>query len=263
MIEKKKTVENAVITRRNVLSDGMIDLWIETKEIAKTAQAGQFVSVYCKDGSRLLPRPISICECDPVTGNLRLVFRVVGEGTRELESYAIGEMVKVMGPLGNGFEKQSKDAILIGGGVGIPPMLQLAKELKQQNPQRKLVTVLGYRDNDNFLCDEFKTYGDVFIATEDGSVGTKGNVMDVIQTKEIHTDAIYACGPKPMLKAIQDYAIQNNICAQISMEERMACGIGACLACVCKTKEIDEHSHVKNKRVCKDGPVFYVDDIEI
>ena len=162
-----------------------------------------------------------------------------------------------MGPLGNGFTKEGKKAILIGGGIGIPPMLQLAKELDCEK-----TIVLGYRDS-LFLKEEFESLGDVYVSTEDGSAGTKGNVIDAIKENGITGDVIFACGPKPMLKGVKAFAMENNIIAQISMEERMACGIGACLACVCESKEKDEHSNVNNKRVCCDGPVFYAQEVEL
>lgn len=168
-----------------------------------------------------------------------------------MSSYQKGDSVKILGPLGNGFTMKKDRAILIGGGIGIPPMLELAKQL--DGPKS---IVLGYRDSQMFLKDEFEAYGDVFVSTEDGSVGTKGNVIDAIKEQGVEGNVIYACGPTPMLKGIQAYAAENGIEAQISLEERMACGIGACLACVCQSKEADEHSHVCNKRVCKDGPVF-------
>ena len=113
------------------------------------------------------------------------------------------------------------------------------------------------------LTGELSQYGDVIIATEDGSLGTKGNVMDAIKENDVKSDVIYACGPTPMLKAIKTYAIETGTEAWISMEEKMACGIGACLACVCKSKEVDHHTHVNNKRVCKDGPVFNVMEVEL
>ena len=122
--------------------------------------------------------------------------------------------------------------------------------------------VLGYRDRELFLADELKAYGEVFVATEDGSVGTGGNVLDAIRANDLHADVIYACGPTPMLRALKDYAAENHIECWISMEERMACGIGVCLACVCRSKEKDAHSNVKNKRVCKEGPVFRAEEVE-
>ena len=166
--------------------------------------------------------------------------------------------MKILGPLGNGFTQKDKKAILIGGGIGIPPMLELMKQLDCEK-----TAVLGYRDSDMFLKDEFETVGDVVISTEDGSYGTKGNVIDAIKEQGVEGSIIYACGPTPMLRGIKAYAEEMGIEAQISMEERMACGIGACLACVCKAKDVDSHSHVHNKRVCKDGPVFDAREVEL
>ena len=114
-----------------------------------------------------------------------------------------------------------------------------------------------------FLLEELKKYGEVFISTEDGSAGTKGNIIDAINENNVDGDIIYACGPMPMLRAVKKLAIDKDIEAQISLEERMACGIGACLGCVCKTKEKDEHSNVNNARICTDGPVFEARDVEI
>ena len=166
----------------------------------------------------------------------------------------------MLGPLGNGFplhEAEGKRVFLMGGGIGIPPMLQTAKELKGQK-----TAILGYRD-ELFLNNEFQEYADVYVATEDGSAGTRGNVMDAIRENALEADVIFACGPTPMLRAIKAYAEDKNIPCWISMEERMACGVGACLACVCKSKEVDGHSHVHNKRICKDGPVFLSTEVEL
>lgn len=251
--------ENVAIIKQEKIATDVYSMWIDTKEIAANAKAGQFIAVYSKDGSRLLPRPISICE---VEGNkLRIVYRTVGKGTTEFSGYNTGDKLDVMGPLGNGYDKKDKKAILMGGGIGIPPMLELAKELKAfSNADADIV--VGYRD-ELFLDKELSSYGRVTIATEDGSVGTKGNVLDAIKNNQIKGDVIYACGPTPMLRAIKQYALDNNIECYLSLEEKMACGIGACLACVCKSKEIDDHSKVNNKRICKEGPVFNAKDIEI
>ena len=169
-----------------------------------------------------------------------------------------GETLRILGPLGNGFTLGEKKAFLIGGGIGIPPMLQLAKEL---NCEKQIV--VGYRNDELFLADELKRYGEVIVATEDGSVGTKGNVLDAIRENGLKADVIYACGPTPMLRALKQYAAENDIECWISMEERMACGIGACLACVCKSKEKDHHTNVNNKRICKEGPVFRAEEVEL
>ena len=255
-MSKKQVI--AEIIRHTSLSDGIFDMTLKAEEIAKEAKAGQFISVYLNNKSKILPRPISICGIDKEAGTLRIVYRTVGDGTKELSDYKEGETVKILGPLGNGFTQKDKKAILIGGGIGIPPMLELMKQLDCEK-----TAVLGYRDSDMFLKDEFEAVGDVVISTEDGSYGTKGNVIDAIKEQGVEGSIIYACGPTPMLRGIKAYAEEMGIEAQISMEERMACGIGACLACVCKSKAVDSHSHVHNKRVCKDGPVFDAREVEL
>lgn len=146
---------------------------------------------------------------------------------------------------------------MIGGGIGIPPMLELAKRL---SCDKKMI--LGYRD-ELFLNHDFAPYGDVYIATEDGSAGTKGNVLDAIRENALEADVILACGPTPMLRAIKAYAAERQMECYLSLEEKMACGVGACLACVCQSKDVDSHSHVHNKRICKDGPVFRAEEVEL
>ncbi len=250
----------AKVTSQVMLSAGIYSMWLkfpEEQDVAAAAVPGQFISLYSKDGSRLLPRPISICGINRAEHMLRIVYRVAGKGTEEFAGYAAGDTVSVVGPLGNGFTMKEGKSILIGGGIGIPPILSLAKELKGD-----VTVVLGYRNRDVFLSEEFAPYGRVYLSTEDGSVGTKGNVIDAIREHHLTADTIYACGPLPMLRGVKAYAEQEGIAAQISMEERMACGIGACLACVCQSVEKDSHSNVKNKRICKDGPVFDVQEIE-
>jgi dihydroorotate dehydrogenase electron transfer subunit len=250
---KNKTI----ITEQTMLVEDIYSMWIKAEDIASTAKPGQFVSLYCQDGSRLLPRPISICEIDKVQGTVRLVYRTAGKGTKEFSKLKPGDTIEVMGPLGNGFTLEGKKALLIGGGIGIPPMLELAKNLHCEKQM-----VLGYRDT-TFLEDEFTPFGKVYLATEDGSKGTKGNVLDAIRENNLEADIIFACGPTPMLRGIQAYALEKGIKCQLSLEERMACGIGACLGCVCKTKEVDHHSNVKNTRICLDGPVFYAEEVEL
>ena len=256
MAEKFK--EQAVIISQEEIAPAIYSLWIKTDKIAQYAKAGQFISIYCEDGSRLLPRPISICEIDKEDCALHLVYRNAGAGTEEFSQKQTGDHLSVMGPLGNGFPLKSKKAFLIGGGIGIPPMLELAKQL---NCEKQII--LGYRNSDMFLLDEFKKQGEVYIATEDGSVGSKGNVLDAIRENELDAEVIYACGPTPMLRALKQYASKNHMECWISMEEKMACGIGACLACVCKSKEVDGHTNVHNKRVCKEGPVFLAEEVEL
>ena len=260
-MERKK--EQAKVLSQEMLADGIYSLWIET-EAALEAKPGQFVSVYTKDASKLLPRPISICEIDKDAKKLRLVYRVTGEktGTKQFSELKAGDTVPVIGPLGNGFpyeKAEGKKVFLMGGGIGVPPILELAKQMKCEEKQ----IVVGYRDAHTFLKEEFEQNGKLYISTEDGSVGTKGNVMNAIQENALDADMIYACGPTPMLRVIKAYAEEKKIECYISLEERMACGIGACLACVCKTKEKDAHSNVHNKRICKDGPVFLSTEVEL
>lgn len=263
MSDKRK--ETAVIVSQEALSKDIYSMWLETKETAKLAVPGQFISMYTNDGSRLLPRPISLCEIDKANARLRVVYRVTGEktGTEQFSRMKAGDKIAILGPLGNGFpleEGAGKRVFLFGGGIGVPPMLELAKQLDTNNADKQLI--MGYRD-ETFLTEEMKTNGTLYIATEDGSVGTKGNVMDAVRENALTADVIYACGPAPMLRAIQKYALERSIVCYISMEERMACGVGACLACVCQSKELDAHSNVHNKRVCKDGPVFLATEVEI
>ena len=247
----------AKVVSQETLATDVFSLVLEAPEIASQAIAGQFVSVYTHDGSKMLPRPISLCGIDREAGTLRLVYRVVGFGTKEFSQLAAGDTVDILGPLGNGFMKSDKKAILIGGGIGIPPMLQLAKELDCEKS-----VVLGYRD-EIFLNEEFEPYAQVYMSSEDGQHGVKGNVIDAIKEYGVDGAVIYACGPTPMLRGLKEYAMEKGIECQISMEEKMACGVGACLACVCKTKDIDEHSQVHNRRICKDGPVFYAEEVEL
>ena len=200
----------AKIVRQDEIATDIYSMVIQAPEIASQAVPGQFIDVYSADGSKLLPRPISLCEIDRAAGTLRIVYRIAGKGTKEFSMLTSDHTITILGPLGNGFTKKDKKAILIGGGIGV-----------------------------------------------------KGTVMDAIRQCGIEGTEIYACGPTPMLRAIQSYALEHGIEAQLSLEERMACGVGACLACVCKSKEIDDHSQVKNKRVCKDGPVFYAEEVEL
>ena len=226
---------------------------LEAGDMVRTSfrAPGQFVHVKCGEGL-LLRRPISVCTCysDEPSDLLTIVFEVRGEGTDWLARRPVGHSLDVLGLAGNGFTMKEEKAIIVGGGIGIPPMLELAKQLSCEK-----TVVLGYRD-ELFLKDEFESYADVVVATEDGSCGTKGTVIDAIKEAGVDGKVIYACGPMPMLKALAEYAEAHDMEAQISLEERMACGIGACLGCICKTKKKDHHTNVNNQRICKDGPVF-------
>lgn len=247
------------------LAPDIFDMWIETS-IAKDAVSGQFVGVFPQNQATLLPRPISICEVNEEKTALRLVYRIAGKGTKEFSSYKEGMEIQLLGVLGNGYpldEAEGKNILLLGGGIGIPPIVQLAKELRKKWKDASITVSVGYRNADLFLKEELESYGTLLVATEDGSVGTKGNVMDAIRENGVKPDIIYSCGPMPMLRAIKKYAEEEGIDAYISLEERMACGVGACLGCVCKTTKKDHHSHVNNARICTDGPVFEAKEVDI
>ncbi len=275
-VKRKQTA--AVLSQREI-APMIYDMWIET-DLAQNAFPGQFICIYPRDRSTLLPRPISICEVREDRTALRVVYRVAGQGTAEFSHYQEGDPIDIMGTLGNGFPTEAakaagagKKVFLMGGGIGIPPMLQLAKTLfgaadgagqaSPGMPPENIQIIAGYRDSKTFLREDLEQYGRVYIATEDGSVGTKGNVMDAVTQNGLRADMIFACGPMPMLRAVKRYAEQEDVPAYLSLEEHMACGVGACLGCVVKTKEIDRHSHVHNARICTDGPVFEAKEVEI
>ena len=257
-----KTKENLTVVSQEEIGKDIFSLWLQTDQMAQYARPGQFLSLYTGNSSKLLPRPISICEIDKETSRIRLVYRVTGKntGTEAFSKMQPGDKIEALGPLGNGFpleEAEGKKVFLIGGGIGVPPMLQTAKDLGTDT-----IICCGYRD-ELFLNEEFAAAGDLHIATEDGSAGVKGNVMDAVREDHLEADVIFACGPAPMLRAIKAYGLEKGIPCWISMEEKMACGVGACLACVCQSTEVDGHSHVHNKRICKDGPVFLSTEIEL
>lgn len=256
-----KRKEWCTVLSQEELTAGIYSMWFQTETIAADAKPGQFISLYCQDGARLLPRPISLCEIDKDGGCLRIVYRVAGKGTKEFSAKKAGDKISVLGPLGNGFPlslAEGKTVFLMGGGIGIPPMLEAAKQL---DADKKII--VGYRDKNLFLKEELEQAGALFIATEDGSIGTKGNVLDAVRGQALAGDIIFACGPTPMLRAIKAFAQEQKMECYISMEEKMACGVGACLACVCQSKDVDAHSHVHNKRICKDGPVFKASEVEL
>ena len=222
----------AKVTEVSVLAEGIVSMWLSASGVAKSAKPGQFISLYCDNSDTLLPRPISLCEVNQKDGLLRIVFRIVGAGTKEFAAKKKDDEIRILGPLGNGFPldacEKDKTAVLIGGGIGIPPLLELAKQLPC-----KTTVVVGYRNADAFLWEELEEAADrVVIASDDGSIGIKGTVLDAMEAEGVTGDCIFSCGPTPMLRGVKQWAFEKQIPAWISMEEKMACGIGACLACV-------------------------------
>ena len=228
--------ELATVLSQESIAAGIYSLVLRVS-FAEEVLPGQFVSLYSRDASRLLPRPISICESSSEEGTIRLVYRIAGAGTSEFSKLIAGEKIEVLGPLGNGF-----------------PVKEYAES--------RVLLAVGYRSEPYLLAD-LESEADVHVATEDGSLGTPGNVIDAIKADDVKADVIFSCGPKPMLRALKAYAAEIGIPCYVSMEERMACGIGACLACVCRTTGIDGHSHVHNTRICKDGPVFLAEEVDL
>ena len=211
-MSRKAKVTGRVLSQR-ALTENIFDLKIQT-DLADEAGAGQFVGVYPKDKSTLLPRPISICEVNREEKSLRLVYRIAGKGTKEFSSWQEGDEMEILGVLGNGYDltrAAGKRTVLLGGGIGIPPMLETARELHAKG--EKVTVILGYRDAQLFLKEEFEAYADVLVATEDGSVGTKGNVLDAMREQQVEAEVIMACGPMPMLRAIKAYAEEKNCTA--------------------------------------------------
>lgn len=206
---------------------------------------GQFVNIKISD--KYLRRPISVCDCDDST--ITIIYKVVGSGTEEMSQMQVGESLDVLTGLGNGYDiSKSKKPMLIGGGVGVPPMYMLAKKLIEDG--QKVTVILGFNTKDEiFFEQEFKDLGaDVYVATADGSYGVKGFVTDAFVDDY---DYFYTCGPLPMFKAVYEKTTSSG---QFSFEERMGCGFGACMGCSCKTK-------YGNKRICKDGPVLVKEEI--
>ncbi len=236
-----------LISKREIAA-GFFDFTVYAPEFAKAAQAGQFAHI--KVGGHTLRRPISICRIDKTAETLRFVFQIRGEGTAELAAVSEGAYLDILAPLGNSFPlfEREKKALLVGGGIGVPPLLELAGYYGENS-----VAALGFQTASSaILKADFKNAGaKVMVATDDGSAGFHGLVTDMISDTEC--DVIYTCGPMPMIKAVTKLAKERSVLCYVSLEERMACGVGACLGCAVKLKNdgAEYYGHV-----CKDGPVF-------
>ncbi len=244
--------ELCTVQKREQLADGLFALLLDAPNICAQAAAGQFVHITCGE-ARLLRRPISIC--DTQDGVLKIVFAVKGEGTRWLSQRSAGDTLDVLGPAGHGFDLSRLGArpVFIGGGIGVPPMLKSMKAAKAQGAQP--TAILGFRSKDAVILeDDFRAVGKVHVATDDGSYGFHGFVSAVLEQHIDEYTAVCCCGPKGMLRALAGIAENAGIPCQVSMEERMGCGIGACLVCACALKS--EDGETRYGHVCKDGPVF-------
>ncbi|TGY64806.1 dihydroorotate dehydrogenase electron transfer subunit [Dubosiella muris] len=239
--------ENAKILDNTKIANDVYKMTLETT-LGQHSRPGQFVEIEVP--GYFLRRPISISE---ITDNgLVIVYKVVGDGTKAMANMEAGEALDLFGPCGNGFPKAEGDSLLlIGGGVGVPPLLEVAK----QNKDKALTVVLGFNTKDDVFYEAaFQQLGaNVYVATMDGSYGVRGTVVDAIEQKHIENPFMMACGPLPMLKAL-DARYEHGY---LSLEARMACGIGACMGCVVEMRD------GSMKRVCKDGPVFEVRRVKL
>lgn len=243
------------LVKKQKISDTLYDYTVDCPEMAMNAKAGQFLHILC-GGDTYLRRPISICDVIEKR-YLRFVFEVRGAGTKELSKVNTGTDIDILGPLGNGFDIYYDDTeavLVIGGGIGVFPLLNLARELGG-----KATMLLGFRSKEAVvMTDEFTHISkDVFVATDDGSCGYHGFVTDILKNilASNSVSRIYTCGPTPMMKLVSEIAKEYNIPVQVSLEERMGCGVGACVTCTCTVAG-------NRKRVCKDGPVFDGAEVE-
>lgn len=226
---------------------------LQADSVADFAQPGQFVHIKCGH-SRLLRRPISICDVEG--GQLRLVFEVRGEGTQWLSKRKAGDQLDIIGPLGNGFKRSGDKLLLVGGGIGLPPMLYCAKAWDAEAH-----VIAGFRSKDRaMLLGELEEAARTLaVASDDGTVGVHGFVDELVKAalhRENGIASVLACGPKPMLRAVVQAANVYGVPCQVSMEERMACGVGACLGCALPMAD------GSIRHVCKDGPVFQSGEVD-
>lgn len=245
---KKYDVFTAKIIKTGITPGGICDMLVKSPEAAGIAKPGQFAQLYVP--GKILRRPISFCDIDRSGGMLRFVFQIRGEGTKILAGMQCGDTINMLAPLGNGFDLEAagRRILFVGGGIGVPPLLAASKRFADN-----AVLAAGFKDKENIILkDDFEKNGcKVLIATDDGSYGHHGLVTDMIEGLQF--DTVYACGPLPMLKAVSRIAENKNALCYVSMEERMACGIGACLGCAVKLRGNNGEYY---GHVCKDGPVF-------
>lgn len=256
--------EEMTVVSQHEIADQIFELELEGKMASRVREPGQFVHILPRGGQKgetaLLRRPISICNTDPDHHRMTLIYRKGGKGTERFSRAESGMALDVLGPLGHGFPydaaKKGSSAVIIGGGVGVPPLYGLSEALCARNVS--VTHLLGFRAaKDVFYEEAFSKLGTTYIVTEDGSRGRQGIVTDFLQ--DISFDTAFACGPLPMLRAVQ-----NLISAQplfLSLEQRMGCGIGACMACVMHTTNPEDEKGYR--RVCCDGPVFQAGEVEL
>ncbi|HFH9946023.1 TPA: dihydroorotate dehydrogenase electron transfer subunit [Streptococcus suis] len=252
--EKMILKEQMLLVDQVQLAPGIFAMTLQG-EMVQDMKMGQFIHIRVPDDSMLLRRPISISEIDKAKSHCRIIYRVEGQGTEVFSKMPNGHYLDVMGPLGKGFQidflKEGDHILIIGGGIGVPPLVEVAKQAAKRGA--KVTSVIGFATKEAVILEEeLANYGQVHVTTDDGSYGQKGTVARVVEELTEEFAAIYSCGAPAMMNYV-DQRFQDHPHAYISLEARMACGTGACYACVVKPKEGQEH---ENKRVCKEGPVF-------
>ena len=254
----RKYAEAEILSNKPI-APGIFDMSARFPEDLSDARAGQFAMIYMRNEKNLLPRPISVCDFDSENHWLRFIYKVVGEGTGSLSELRAGDRARVLAPLGNGFNVTAnrKHVAIVGGGVGVPPLLGLAKAVRAKNPGARITVVLGFATKDAFLVNDFASIPgvDVNITTDDGSLGYHGNTVGFMRDSGLDCDTVYACGPRIMLKFLAELCAEKDMACFVSMEERMGCGLGACVGCVVLVRPRGEGQNFY-KKVCKDGPVF-------
>lgn len=258
----------AKLIKKEQLKNDIYKFSLKANEITKTAKPGHFIEIRVTDNVEpLLRRPISIYNIEKEEGILEVIFQVKGKGTTILANRKEGEEIDILGPLGYGTfnVKQEGEVAIIGGGIGVFPLYELAKQTKQYK-NTKVNTYLGFRSKDYVVLEEeFKNVSDkLIITTDDGSYKEAGFAINKLKEdiEKTKPSMIYACGPLPMLKAVQTLSIEKNIPCQISLEEKMGCGLGACLGCAVKTANSPDDAP-QYWHVCKAGPVFNAKDVSI
>jgi dihydroorotate dehydrogenase electron transfer subunit len=253
--------EHCLITDQIQIAENIYKLTLQGELVSEMKAPGQFVHLKVSDGfDPLLRRPISISSIDQKKKQFSMIYRKEGNGTTRLAKKTAGMSVDVLGPLGNGFPvaeaKPGTLAVLIGGGIGVPPLYELSKQLKAKGVN--VIHVLGFQtEKVVFGEDDFMALGETITVTVDGSYGKKGFVTDVLKEYQWRFETMFACGPTPMLKALENLYPDKNVF--LSLEERMGCGIGACFACVCHLQ--NDPTGYTYKKVCSDGPVFRAGEV--
>lgn len=258
-------IEKVELVGKEQIKSDIYKYSIKSDEMARQAKPGQFLEIKVTDNIEpFLRRPISIFNIKREEGIVEFIFQVKGKGTEILSTKKVGEQIDIIGPLGQGnFEYENYQNIaIIGGGIGVFPLHELAKRAKENG--KNINIYLGFRNKEFVVLEEeFKNVAtNLILSTDDGSYGKDGFAINFLKEdiEKNPIDCIFACGPLPMLKAVQALAKEKNIPCQISLEEKMGCGIGACLGCAVKYKTEKEDTF---KRVCKEGPVFYSNTVEL